>query len=144
MANSEFVKIADRLGKELAALQARADDLVLPDDREGLVKAWMEHATAIPSDETVRQALINQLIHAGNMLERGDDPAFRLAIYRAKEYFKDAKFNGWLGGIRKQYGKDAEHRRQQVLEERSPVWEKWQEEADKIRAESAISLSKRL
>jgi len=127
------------MSAELDALQHRADDLILPDDRSGLVAAWMEHAESLPKEEPKRRAIINNLIHARNMLEKGDDPAFRVAIYLVKEYFKDAQFNGWLGGIRRQYGKDAEHRRNQVEEERGPVWALWQAEADKIRAESTVN-----
>jgi hypothetical protein len=137
----DLFKLADRLNAELEALQQRANNLNLPDDIEAFIDSGIAEAEKLPKGEPLRQATLNQLHHARKSFHINDEPALRLAIYRSLEQLKDARFNGWLGGIRRQYGKDAEHRRQQVKEERGPEWNRWQAEADKIRAESVVELS---
>ncbi len=129
--------------KEYEVLRIKADQLVLPEDWTRLVTSWRSYAEKLP-DELPQKPLILKLLGAAEYaIERDNEKDFRLYILKARMNFENAQHDKWLMGIQRQFGKDAEHRRQQVKDEREPMWQSWQREADRIRTESPIHLSKR-
>jgi len=130
-------------GKEFEVLQLQAERLVLPDDILGLLDAWQQSAESLPSElETIRYAITRHLGFARHAYQHGDESTLRLYILRAQMNFENAKHDIWVLGVQKQFGKDAEHRRQQVKQNDEPRWQLWRDEAEKIKAEAVVKLSK--
>ncbi|GGY85365.1 hypothetical protein [Marinobacter zhanjiangensis] len=128
--------------KEREVIRIKADQLVLPNDWVLLVETWKKAADSLPDELPQKPYILKLLGAAEYAIERGDESDFRLWILKARMNFENAKHDKWLMGVQRQFGKDADHRKQQVEEERHPVWQQWQKEADKIRSESITKLSK--
>lgn len=129
--------------KEYEVIRIKADQIALPENVTLMLERSKATADKLPDELPQKMKILKYLGAAEAALQRQDMRNVRFWFLKARMNHENALHDKWLMGVQRQFGKDADHRRQQVKEEREPEWQRWQAEADKIVAKSAIQLSKR-
>lgn len=140
--NDKIDSALKRASLHAQALREDAKQSELPDDPAAWLDWQEQRATALPDDLPQKEYVLRCVQIARGQLSNENTLELRAWMIKIQKNMKNAEFDKWVSGVEKQFGKDADARREQVELERKPHWDKWQAEADNIRDESKINLSK--
>jgi hypothetical protein len=142
--DQEYLKTwLDNVGSRWKLLEAEAKRGNFPDDLGAVLDAYAQAADDLPADMASEKRTIKGLIkHTRKYLDKGETLKVKTHILDIKDEIERARHIGYLNATSRQLGQAGKQRAADIKEERQPIYDQWQAEADRIRAGSAAKLSK--
>lgn len=129
-----FDELEDK-GMEATLLQRQADRIALPDDPGAWLDDYERFAETLPDELPQKRTIARYVRIARAAMREGRDSHLRLFMLKTKMEGEAAKHDKWSLGVQRQFTETADKRNRALKPQNEARWQRWRDEADKIRRE---------